>query len=140
MKTYKVKDQEEAVKNAKLFYEAVKLAWGLQVTYCYHDLIHMIKNDLSYDLYDSDNGWGMGLGAKNQNDADVCALAEILKEEDHDEDEESKEKEEEKEKGEEKKNNDNETEATDDILKKLSMNFSNIKFFYTFRLPPPVPI
>ena len=43
MKTYKVKDQEEAVKNAKLFYETVKLAWGLQVTYCYHDLIHMIK-------------------------------------------------------------------------------------------------
>ena len=38
--TYKVKDQEEGVKNAKLFYEAVKLAWGLQVTYCYHDLIH----------------------------------------------------------------------------------------------------
>ena len=33
MKTYKVKDQEEAVKNAKLFYETVKLAWGLQVTY-----------------------------------------------------------------------------------------------------------
>ena len=88
MKTYKVKDQEEAVKNAKLFYEAVKLAWGLQVTYCYHDLIH--------DLYDSDNGWGMGLGAKYQNDADVCTLAEILKEEDDDEDEESKEKEEEK--------------------------------------------
>ena len=55
MKTYKVKDQEEGVKNAKLFYEAVKLAWGLQVTYCYHDLIHMIKNDLCYDLYDSDN-------------------------------------------------------------------------------------
>ena len=51
MKTYKVKDQEEAVKNAKLFYEAVKLAWGLQVTYCYHDLIHMIKNNLCYDLY-----------------------------------------------------------------------------------------
>ena len=43
MKTYKVKDQEEAVKNAKLFYETVKLAWGLQVTYCCHDLIHMIK-------------------------------------------------------------------------------------------------
>ena len=43
MKMYKVKDQEEGVKNAKLFYEAVKLAWGLQVTYCYHDLIHMIK-------------------------------------------------------------------------------------------------
>ena len=43
MKMYKVKDQEEAVKNAKLFYETVKLAWGLQVTYCYHDLIHMIK-------------------------------------------------------------------------------------------------
>ena len=57
MKTCKVKDQEEAVKNAKLFYKAVKLAWGLQVTYCYHDLIHMIKNDLCYDLYDSDNGW-----------------------------------------------------------------------------------
>ena len=71
----------------------MKLAWGLQVTYCYHDLIHMIKNDLCYDLCVSDNGWGMGLGAKNQNDADVCTLAEILKE-----DEESKEKEEEKEK------------------------------------------
>ena len=66
MKTYKVKDQEEAVKNAKLFYEAVKLAWGLQITYCYHDLIHMVKNDLCYDLYDSDNGWGMGLGAKTK--------------------------------------------------------------------------
>ena len=49
MKMYKVKDQEEAVKNANLFYEAAKLAWGLQVTYCYHDLIHMIKNDLCYD-------------------------------------------------------------------------------------------
>ena len=138
MRMYKVKDQEKAVKNAKLFYETVKLAWGLQVTYCYHDLIHMMKNDLCYDLYDSDNGWGMGLGAKNQNDADVCALAEILKEEDDDEDEESEEKEEEEEK--EKKNNDNETKATDDILKKLSMNFSNIKLFYTFRLPPPVLI
>ena len=120
MKTYKVKDQEEAVKNAKLFYETVKLAWGLQVTYCYHDLIHMIKNDLCYDLYDSDNEWGMGLGAKNQNDADVCTLAEILKEEDDDdEDEESKEKEEEK----EKKNNDNETKATDEMLKKLINEF-----------------
>ena len=97
MKTYKVKDQEEAVKNAKLFYETVKLAWGLHVTYCYHDLIHMIKNDLCYDLYDSDNGWGMGLGAKNQNDADVCALAEILKQEDDDEDGESEEEEERKE-------------------------------------------
>ena len=28
MKMYKVKDQEEAVKNAKLFYETVKLALG----------------------------------------------------------------------------------------------------------------
>ena len=117
MKTYKVKDQEEAVKNAKLFYETVKLAWGLQVTYCYHDLIHMIKNDLCYDICDSDNGWGMGLGAKNQNDADVCTLAEILKEEDDDEDEESKEKEEEKEK------NDNEIKATDEILKKIITEF-----------------
>ena len=72
MKTCKVKDQEEAVKDAKLFYEAVKLVWGLQVIYCYHDLIDMIKNDLCYDLYYIDNGWGMGLGAKNQNDADVC--------------------------------------------------------------------
>ena len=135
MKMYKVKDQEEAVKNAKLFYETVKLAWGLQVTYCYHDLIHMIKNDLCYDLYDSDNGLGMGLGAKNQNDAEVCTLAEILKEDD-DEDEENEEKEEE----EERKNNDNKAKATDKILKKLSMNFSNIKIFYTFRLPPPVLI
>ena len=65
MKMYKVKDQEEGVKNAKLFYEAVKLAWGLQVTYCYHDLFHMIQNDLCYDLYESDNGWGMELGAKD---------------------------------------------------------------------------
>ena len=97
MKMYKVKDQEEAVKNAKLFYEAVKLAWGLQVTNCYHDLIHMIKNNLCYDLYDSDNEWGMGLGAKIQNDADVCTLAEILKEDD-DEDEESKKEEEKEEK------------------------------------------
>ena len=138
MKMYKVKDQEEVVKNAKLFYETVKLAWGLQVTYCYHDLIHIIKNDLCYDLYNSDNGWGMGLGAKNQNDADVCALAEILKEEEDDEDEESEEEEEEEEK--EKKNNDNETEATDEILKKIINEFLKYKFFYTFRLPPPVPI
>ena len=76
----------------------------------------MIKNDLCYDLYDSDNGWGMGLGVKNQNGADVCALAEILKEED----EESEEKEEEKK---EEKNNDNETEATDEILKKIINEF-----------------
>ena len=121
MKTYKVKDQEEAVKNAKLFYETVKLAWGLQVTYCYHDLIHMIKNDLCYDLYDSDNGWGMGLGAKNQNDADVCALAEILKEEEErnniDNDNETKATDE----GE--KNDDNETKATDEILKKIITEF-----------------
>ena len=116
---YKVKDQEEAVKNAKLFYETVKLASDFQVTYCYHDLIHMIKHDLCYDLYDSDNGWGMGLRAKNQNDADVCTLAEILKEEDDDEDKESEEKEEE----EERKNNDNETKATNEILKKIINEF-----------------
>ena len=130
---YKVKDQEEAVKNAKLFYETVKLAWGFQVTYCYHDLIHMIKNDLCYDLYESDNGWGLGLGVKNQNDADVCTLASILKEEDDNEDDAS-------EKEEERQNiidNDNETKATDEILKRI---ISNIKNFYTFRLPPPVSI
>ena len=118
MKTYKVKDQEEGVKNGKLFYEAVKLAWGLQVTYCYHDLIHMIKNDLCYDLYESDNGWGMGLGAKDQKDADVCTLAEILKKEDDDEDEESNEEKEEEEE-EEENNNDDETEAADELLKNL---------------------
>ena len=130
MKTYKVKDQEEAVKNAKLFYETVKLAWGLQVTYCYHDLIHMIKNDLCYDLYDSDNGWGMGLGAKNQNDADVCTLAEILKEEDDDEDDASEKEEERKNNDNEtkatdegEKNDDNETKATDEILKKIITEF-----------------
>ena len=89
----------------------MKLAWGLQVTYCYHDLIHMIKNDLCYDLYDSDNRWGMGLGAKDQKDADVCALAEILKREDDDE-----ESEEEKE---EENNNDDETEAADELLKNI---------------------
>ena len=92
MKTNKIKDQEEGIQNAKLFYEAVKLAWGLQVTYCYHDLIYMIKNDYYYDLYESDNGWGVGLGAKNQKDEDVCTLAKILKKDD---DEESKEEEEE---------------------------------------------
>ena len=51
MKTYKVKDQEETVKNAKLFYKTVKLAWGLQVTYCYHDLIHMIKKTTCAMIY-----------------------------------------------------------------------------------------
>ena len=110
----------------------MKLAWGLQVIYCYHDLIHIIKNDLYYDLYDSDNGWGMGLGAKIQNDADVCTLAEILKEEDDDKDEESKEEEERKNNDnenetkatdEERKNNDNETKATDEILKKIINEF-----------------
>ena len=106
---------------------------GFQVTYCYHDLIHMIKNDLCYDLYESDNGWGLGLGAKNQNDADVCPLASILKEEDDNEDDAS-------EKEEERQNiidNENETKATDEILKRI---ISNIKNFYTFRLPPPVLI
>ena len=93
MKMNKIKDHQEEIKNTKLFYEAVKLAWGVQVTYCYHYLIYMIKNDCCYDLYESDNGWGMGLGAKNQKDEDVCALAEILK----DNDEESKEEEEEEE-------------------------------------------
>ena len=130
MKTYKVKDQEEAVKNAKLFYETVKLAWGFQVTYCYHDLIHMIKNDLCYDLYESDNGWGLGLGAKNQNDADVCTLALILKEEDNKDDASEKE---------EQRQNviDNDNETKDEILKRI---ISNIKNFYTFRFPPPVLI
>ena len=93
----------------------------------------MIKNDLCYDLYESDNGWGLGLGAKNQNDADVCTLASILKEEDDNEDDAS-------EKEEERQNiidNDNETKATDEILKII---ISNIKNFYTFRLPPPVSI
>ena len=45
MKTNKIKDQQEGIKSAKLFYEAVKLTWGLQITYCYHDLIHMIMNN-----------------------------------------------------------------------------------------------
>ena len=119
MKMNKVKDKEEGVKNPKLFYEAVKLAWGLQVTYCYHDLIHMIKNDLCYGLYESDNGWGMGLGAKDQKDADVCTLAEILKKEDDDEDEESEEEKEE----EEENNNDDETEAADKLLKEFTNEF-----------------
>ena len=94
----------------------------------------MIKNDLCYDLYDSDNGWGMGLGAKDQKDANVCALAEILKKEDDDEDEESKEEEEgeeeaeeeeEEEKEKEKNNNADETKATDKLLKKIKKFFSN---------------
>ena len=101
MKTYKVKDQEEEVKNAKLFYETVKFTWGHHITYCYHDLIYMIKNDLCYDLYD----------------ADVCALAEILKEKDDEDDASEKE--------EERKNidNDNETKATDEIVEKLLKKF-----------------
>ena len=106
----KVKDQQEGIKNAKLFYEAVKLPWGLQVTYCYHDLIHMIKNDYSYDLYDSDDGWGMALGAKNQKDGDVCTLAEILKKDD---DEESEKEEEEEE-------NDDEIEAAKELMKEFN--------------------
>ena len=113
MKMNKVKDQQEGIKNAKLFYEVVKLAWGLQVTYCYHDLIHMIKNDWSYDLYDSDNEWGLGLGAKNQKDGDVCTLAEILKKED---DEESKEEE-------EQEDDDDEIEAADELMKKFNEFF-----------------
>ena len=48
-------------------------------------------------------------------------LAEILKEEDKDEDEKAKKKKKKK----RKKNNDDETKATDKLLKKLSMNFSN---------------
>ena len=88
----------------------------------------MIKNDLCYDLYESDNGWGLGLGAKNQDDADVCTLASILKEDDNEDDEE-------------RQNiidNDNETKATtDEILKRI---ISNIKNFYTFRFSPPVSI
>ena len=84
----------------------------------------MVKNNLCYDLYDSDNGWVTGLGAKDQNDADVCTLAGILKEEDDDEDEESKEKEEEEEgEEEERKNNDDEAKATDELLKKIINEF-----------------
>ena len=127
MKTYKVKDQEEAVKNAKLFYETVKLAWGFQVTYCYHDLIHMIKNDLCYDLYESDNGWALGLGAKNQNDADVCTLASILKEEDDNKDDAS-------EKEEQRQNIiDNDNETKDEILKRIISNIKNFLLQCRFR-------
>ena len=69
---------------------------------------------MCYDLYESDNGWGLGLGAKNQDDADVCTLASIIID------------------------NDNETKATtDEILERI---ISNIKNFYTFRFPPPVSI
>ena len=87
-----------------------------------------------HNVYDSDNGWALGPGAKNQNDADVCTLASILKEEDDNKDDAS-------EKEEQRQNiidNDNETKAvTDEILKRI---ISNIKNFYTFRLPPPVLI
>ena len=87
----------------------------------------MIKNDLCYDLYDSDNGWALGLEAKNQNDADVCTLASILKEEDDNKDDAS-------EKEEQRQNIiDNDNETKDEILKRI---ISNIKNFYTFRLPP----
>ena len=77
----------------------------------------MIKNYLCYDLYESDNGWGMGLGAKAQKDAYVCSLAEILKKEYDDGDEESKEEKEEEE------NNNDETEAADELLKKFINEF-----------------
>ena len=115
MKMIKIKDQQEEIKDAKLFYEAVKLAWGLQVTYCYHDLIYMIKNDYCYDLYESDNEWGMGLGAKSQNDEDICALAEILK----DDDEKNKEEEEE-----EQEEDDDEIKATNELMKELNKFFT----------------
>ena len=114
MKTNKIKDKQERIKNAKLFYEAVKLAWVLQDNYCYHDLIYVIKNDYYYDLYESDNGWGMGLGAKNQKEEDVCTFAEILKKDD---DEESKEEEEGEEKQEE---DDDEIKATYELMKELN--------------------
>ena len=125
MKMNKVKDQQEGIKSARLFYEAVKLAWGLQVTYCCHDLIHMIKNDYSCDLYDSDNGWGMGLGAKNQKDGDVCTLAEILKKDD---DESKKQEEEEK-----QEEDDDEIKAADELMKKFNEFFYKIiKIFLYF--------
>ena len=92
----KVKDQQEGIENAKLFSEAVKLAW-------------------SYDLYDSDNGWGMGLGAKTKKDGDVCTLAEILKKDD----EESEEKEEE-----EQEEDDDEIEAADELMKTFNKFFT----------------
>ena len=114
MKMNKIKDQEEGIKNAKLFYEAVKLAWGLQVTYCYHDLIYMIKNNYYYDLYESDNGWGMDLGAKNQKDEDVCTLAEILKKDDDEESKEEKKQEE----------DDDEIKATNELVKELNEYFT----------------
>ena len=124
MKMNKVKDQQEGIKNAKLFYEAVKLAWGLQVTYCYHDLIHMIKNDWSYDLYDSDNWWGMG--AKNQKDGDVCTFAEIFKKDDEESEEEEEQEEE-----------DDEIEAAHELIKKFNeLFYKMIRIFHTFRLPP----
>ena len=50
----------------------------------------MIKNDLCYDLYDSDNGWGMGLEQKTKM-MQMSALWQRLKEEDDDEDEEKEE-------------------------------------------------
>ena len=75
----------------------------------------MLKNDRSYDLYDSDSGWGMGLGAKSQKDGEVCTLAVIFKKED---DEESKEEEEEKEE------DDDETEAADELMKKFNKFFT----------------
>ena len=66
----------------------------------------MIKNDWSYDLYDSDNGWDMGLGAKNQKDGDVCALEEIFKNEEEEEEEEE------------------EIKAADELMKKLNEFFT----------------
>ena len=81
---------EEAVKNAKLFYETVKLAWGFQVTYCYHDLIQC-------DLWPDNKDDASEKEEQRQNIID----------------------------------NDNETKDEIRII-------SNIKNFYTFRLPPPV--
>ena len=76
----------------------------------------MIKNYYCYDLYESDNGWGMGLGAKNQKDEDVCTLTEILK----GDDEESEEEEEE---GKNQEDGD-EIKATNELM--IEFN----KFFY----------
>ena len=120
MKMNKIKDQEERIKNAKLFYEAVKLTWGPQVTYCYHDLIYVIKSNYYYDLYESDNGWGMDLGAKIQKDEDVCTLAEIFKKDDDEESEEEEEEEEE----EDDDDDDDEIKATNELMKELNEFFT----------------
>ena len=78
MKSEHLTNNDEGIKNAKLFLKAVTNKWNHEVTYCYHDLINMINMKIPYDLFDSDNGWGIRLEPKNQSEEAIQSLLEIF--------------------------------------------------------------